>query len=424
MITFDYIAKKIVFQRDNTGSANVAVSGSCGGNAITVTFTPVQGGELATKSFKVVSGRFSGNIRLKTGDYNLTAVSGSDSLTVERVGVGEVFGFWGHSFLQGDTDTNARANVSELGRVLTATNVQTRTDTPLSFEKVTLTQKIGNFEASPYFYGELLDNLTSYFNCPVLLYNTAFGGSNISQNYGVIKGIPFTHGFIDYSKRMPLRPLEVLMERYVPITGLRALCIEHGLNDKNVNDGNDFQAQFIEVLNYVRTKYSVPNLAYFLAKEGVNFAGNKIATAQQNIIDTYPNAYLGMDFNNPLTWESPFVDLLSNNGHPANEGLSQLATDWTTGIKTNTAKTTPVLPVENAEIDNTIQASTTDTPTTDTPAQSLVSPFVWVSVAVLLLLFIALSKQPKNAQKTLKATRAIIGTVILFLFISVITQKS
>ena len=427
MIVFDHIAPKIVFQRDLTNKAVIPISGTANGSKLLIRFTPVQGGELVEKSLVIIDGYFSDNITVKAGDYELTAKTETETKIINRVGVGDVIAFWGHSFLQGGASTqNVTGNNSDLGRVLTATNVQNQNATPLQFDKITPTTKIGPFEGNCDFYGKLLDSLTTSLGVPVLLYNCCFGGSNIDQNYGVLNQIPFTHGFINYAQRMPFKPVEILFERYVPITGLKCLCIEHGLNDRNVNGGNDFKNQFEYILKYIRSNFNVQNLTYLLAKEGFNFAGNTIVKAQQSIIDTLPNTYKGMDFNNVSTWENPVANLLACNGHPCGQGLDQLAKDWNTGINQNLANCTPiapktVAPLVEPQMEAYLTAPEIAPETNIDENKSLFNPIVWVSIAILLLSLIAIDKpkklDEKSHSKRLKTSQVGICIVIVLLLI-------
>ncbi|GAB4044609.1 sialate O-acetylesterase [Spirosoma litoris] len=312
-----------VYQRDNQNRAKIPVvgTGAKAGGTVTVTLTPAIGGTATSAVFVAdANGNYSGGLVADGGWYNLTATDGTDPVT-RKVGAGEVLVCWGHSFMQ---STNGPAGSNE--RVVTLTDLIDETN----YQFGTLTNMVGPFltgGAGPWaVFG---DKLVNRLNVPVLLYNTAFGGSNIEQNWKVLKGIPFTHGFIDYNKRMPYHPLEKVMGDYIPKTGIRAILAEHGYNDAAVNPAS-FTEELNFVIDYTRNQFGVPDLAIVMVQEETSGRTDRlgsaaIAQALANFIATKPNLWQGPDFNG-AEWNAP--ELHQETAHLTNAGNLLFASEW------------------------------------------------------------------------------------------------
>ncbi|GAB3999500.1 hypothetical protein GCM10028807_49910 [Spirosoma daeguense] len=322
MLTLTKPFANAVYQRDNQNTGVIPIAGQTRPNTdVTITLTPTLSGEATSLVVSSDSnGTFSGGISAVGGTYQVTISAGAETATLQA-GIGEVFILWGHSFMQWKLGSAAQnPNVFTLSDTLAETNYQ--------FER--LTNRVGPFlPDGAGFAGMLGDKLVARLGVPVLFYNTAFGGTNIDQNYKVLTGEPFAHSFIKYADRQPYRPLEKVMQTYLPETGARAILAEHGYNDKGLT-GADFSQKFRYVIDYTRNQFGHSDLAFVIVQEETtgqtDRLGNaEIGSAQKTLISSTPNVWQGPDFNAGY-WGNP--GLHDADAHLTVTGQAQFASDW------------------------------------------------------------------------------------------------
>ena len=324
---------RCVYQRNHSGIASIPVSGTvpAGINNVTATFTPVNGGNITTQTLPVdKDGNFGGTVSVPGGWYSLAVSAGSMVALVNRVGSGEVFVCFGHSFIQGGHDlTHQLPSTDE--RVITLSDDLTSRN--FQFEQ--LTTKVGPFSVHPDWMGQFGDKMVRRLGVPVLMYGAAYGGSNIKQNYEVINALPRTGlppGTSDPASRQPFLPMETVMTYYVPKTGVRAVLCEHGYNDRGT-DRNTFASMFRNVFDYIRRTWSKPELAVVLVQEELQnppaIADPETAQGIKLLIDSYPYTWKGPDFNNPI-WQTPGFH--ANNDHLAGGGIDEFANEWASAL--------------------------------------------------------------------------------------------
>ena len=278
-----------------------------------------------------VDGNFGGSVPLPGGAYELTVVAGDESRVVQWVGAGEVFVLFGHSFIQGGHDA-ARQLPATDSRVVTLLDSMTTKQNWFG----QLTHSVGPFHDKPDFVGQLGDRLVNRLGVPVLFYGCAYGGSNIKQSYELLTGVNPRTSLPPGAReptRQPLEPLERVMSEYVPKTGLRALLVEHGYNDRGTPKDR-FKEQFRHVFDHIRNAYNKPALSIVLVQEELTAVPNSlydIPTAQglQELIQTYPNTWKGPDFNSAF-W--PNYHITSGKDHLYGVGIDQFAADWNTAL--------------------------------------------------------------------------------------------
>ncbi|WP_080056715.1 sialate O-acetylesterase [Spirosoma aerolatum] len=302
--------QNIVYQRDSDNKALVPIdiqSDNTEGATVLISFSPVQGGkavnqvELGT----IQSGHCKGAIRLTGGDYSMKVEikQGSmiiSSTSMERVGVGDVFVVFGHSVAQGTADA-LYDNPDPRVRSVNYNDTDAKEENlPFTFSPLSATSKIAPYGSGPYAWGPFGNKLAASLGVPVLLFNTAFGGSNIQQNWKVINNQPFEHGFIDYKKGMPYQTLKATLSKYIPVTGIRAILIHHGVNDRDVSTRQQFKDQFNDVLNHTRTTFNLPTLPILIALEDAGEGANSVDVSHiragaQDVIGSNSANYVGAD---------------------------------------------------------------------------------------------------------------------------------
>ncbi|GAB2585663.1 hypothetical protein [Spirosoma areae] len=334
---------RAVYQRDNQNRAIIPLRGTATPYAtLTIALRPlVFGEETSLELVADAAGNFAGGVTALGGWYDVTVSDGTQMQTV-KAGAGEVFIVWGHSFMSWSLGS---ASTDE--RVVTLSDSLTETD----FQYEQLTNRVGPFqEGGPGAWGQLGDKLVKRLNVPVLLYGTAFGGSNIKQNYRVLNNMPFEHSFIKYADRQPYRPLEKVLTDYVPRTGVRAILCEHGYNDVS-SSPTEFLDQLGFVIDYTRNHFGHPDLPFVLVQEETTGQPDRLGSAAignalKSFIGTKPNTWQGPDFNAGY-WGTPgFHD---GSAHLTVSGNAQFASDWDASL-TNTffAQSKPVL--SNTEV--------------------------------------------------------------------------
>jgi len=316
-VTITLPAERMVIQRDTDNWASLRITGRAmqpldGVQARAVARVTGQGTDTDWISLRFSPGDslFRGTLPVRGGWYRLEVrgLRGGQVVvtdTVQRFGVGEVFAIVGHSNAQGSgcyvdgTDycpsiegaTDDRVSVVPTDQTTPAFKRYEQTANPqylpgLVFSKLTGTSGMAPFGNIAWFWGRLGDLLVQQLNVPVLFYNAGFGGTNMEHTYKAAYNIPFEHGFCNYDIRMPFVNLRNLMDRYVPATGIRAVLLQHGENDRD-NPADTIVNHHYGVIDKLRQEYpDKPDLTWIVAKS--SFVGKpfeNVRWAQQTVID-------------------------------------------------------------------------------------------------------------------------------------------
>ncbi|WP_240543639.1 hypothetical protein [Spirosoma foliorum] len=329
-IKITFPVSRLVLQRDNGNQANVQIVGSYSQalDAVEVRVVARVDGQGTTTDWTTLqtnptNGQFRGTLSVKGGWYKLLvrgrsggAIVTTDSL--DRFGVGEVFAIMGHSNAQGSSCTVNGANQcpsinganddrvtvvaiddngSDFQQYLNTAD--TRYLPGLAFSQLLLTSGFSPFASIPWLWGHMGDVLVQRINVPVMFYNAGFGGTTMQQNYFAAYNIPFQHSFVRYDLRMPYANLRNLMNLYVPTTGIRAVLVQHGENDRD-NPTDSTAKYYYKVIDKVRSEFSKPNLACIIALS--SFVGarfDNVRAAQFRVINTAGYlAFQGPDLDN------------------------------------------------------------------------------------------------------------------------------
>lgn len=321
-----------IYQRGIDGFASVPVAGNVapGTANVLAVFTPVKGGTKLMQTLPVdKAGMFHSSVQVPGGWYSLTLSVGDVSATVNRVGSGEVFAIFGHSYLQGGHDVNHQLPATDERVITLLDTVDTQQN---QFGQ--LTTKVGPFHGSPDAWGQLGDLLVSRLNVPVMLYGCAYGGSNLQMSLDVIDGVtdglkPPGYAYLK-QVRQPYLPLETVMNQYVPKTGIRGVLFEHGYNDRG-KDKATFSAMLKRFFDTVRQRWNKPGLSFIMVQEQLTAVAGSLydiptAQAQQEVLQTYPNVFKGPDFNGP-DWVGKFPP-----DHLFGSAIDLFAAQWNQSI--------------------------------------------------------------------------------------------
>lgn len=264
MISINHPVANEVVQRGNNNVGYVLVEGTCAANVtcVAVELTPHpdfpnQGEKTGRFLIYPVAGSFAGRVPVKGGWYELTAVACVGTVEgaigrVSPVGVGEVFITFGHSVPQADDTAYVGAKDKRVVSIPTVDQERAKVD--FAWAHLGDNAPRGPFNNFPGPHGLLGDMLVSRLKVPVAIMGANFGGSNIEQNYNVIRGIPFGHGFIKYERGMPYEPLKRSLADFATKTGCRAVIVQHGINDSG-RDQSVFYDQFKTVIDHTRATF-------------------------------------------------------------------------------------------------------------------------------------------------------------------------
>ncbi|GAB3751276.1 hypothetical protein [Spirosoma pomorum] len=353
--------ERMIIQRNNNNQATIQIAGSyaqafdrvearvvarAAGQGNSTDWAPVQ---------TLANGQFEGRVVATGGWYRIEVrglrngqIVASDA--VERFGVGEVFAIVGHSNAQGtscivggadrcptiDGAADERVTVVGLDQStpefrqyeLTA---QTQYLPGLAFSQLLTRSGISPFASIAWFWGRMGDLLVQRLNVPVLIYNAGFGGTNMEHNYKAAYDIPFEHGFVNYNIRMPYANLRNLMNLYVNSTGIRAVLLNHGENDRG-NATSDILMHHYGVIDKSRSEFGKPDLAWIVALSSFASAPfDNVRQAQAQVIGR--SGY--------RTFQGPDLDQITSVGdrpdgiHYSPTGQVKAAQRWADAILNN-----------------------------------------------------------------------------------------
>jgi hypothetical protein len=310
---------RMVYQRNQAGNTKVYVTGTYTAAVDRIearlnTRSGEPGAQIGWTEIANPTGNvFSGFLTATGGRYDLEVrgikdnVQVGSTVTVEKVGVGEVFLIVGHSNaaaaeseMVGATSDlvnsiNPMADMNLRDRYLNSGSADDLP--PLQPTALCQTCGIAPMGEYPWFWSRLGDLLVNSLQVPVLFYGAAFGGSNMGSFYKSAYNLPFDHGFIKYSIRMPYTNVRNAMNKYVPRTGIRAILSGHGVNDLDTTRaGFVFRSEM--VIAKSREEANYPNLAWMIATSCYNDGVKADITAAQNdLIDPSKHIFRGADLN-------------------------------------------------------------------------------------------------------------------------------
>ena len=371
---------RAVYQRNGVGFSAVTVAGSYEKQVdkIEARLIPIQAGQGSDTDYQdwktiktlPLNGNFSFSMTVRQGWYRLE-VRGSlngtiigDVVSVDRVGVGEVFIIAGQSNAQGvsviqgiganDDRVNCYANTNNL--VFGGTDYISLS----SFSKLDNNTKIAPRGFSAWYWGRLGDLLASRLNVPVMFFNVALEGTQSSAWAATANGndaySPYDGS--KYENKLPYKNMSDVLKYFVPQLGVRAILWCQGEADNyilttkqnisSVTYKNNLQAVINQTRNETGKDISWVVSLTSAAAPCPNgclvgpFApsDNNILEGQRAVIREIPNVYTG-----------PSTDGIQNPGRQDgvhfNSGLAQVAQEWNNSLNDAFfSNSKPYIPVE------------------------------------------------------------------------------
>ena len=311
-------ANRLVFQRDRDGRAFIPLAGNGpAGVRIEARLVPEtrSGGYLRWQDVATADGDgdFAGWLGADSGWYRLelrarTSSGAAAHATVDRVGVGEVFVVVGHSVAQGGDinlpgSTDDRVNIVALEPARPERQREyERTGDPRHLPAPGGTQfgdgtRPAPFGHGTYFWARFGELVARRENVPVLIFNAAFGGTNLEHWAKSARGESFEHSFVKSTIGMPYVNLRNTLKRYVAVTGVRAVLADQGQNDANEPDANVVFGNYLAWIEQARRDLGFPQLAVVVNRQ-TPFPGRQpIRQAQERIIREVPHCFAGPDYD-------------------------------------------------------------------------------------------------------------------------------
>lgn len=345
----------IVYQRDNDNKAVIQVKGICPSHTTSIEARLVarsKGQGVSTGWIKIagnISGdTFSGVITAQAGWYNLEVCARNKNKkiavsTIDRVGIGEVFIIVGHSVAQGG-DINIEGSSDERAITIAANNKSDefnnyylKTGDPKYLPAPKFTQAatgvaLAPFGSNSYFWSKFAEYVVKKINLPVLIYNAAFGGTSLEHWAKSSQGIQFEHGFVKSAIRMPYINLYNTLNKYIPLTGVRAILADQGQNDAGQKSADTIFANYKTFVQQARNDLGFPGLTVVVNQQ-TPANSPQVRIAQERMIkESY--SFPGPDYDKVLLKEDRYDGI-----HLSESGLRKAAVLWADALTPGFYKT-------------------------------------------------------------------------------------
>ena len=333
-MTVSFPTSRAVFQRDNFSNGSVPVSGVAAADAdkIEARLVARSANQGTTTNWQVIDsqlnvGSFSGEVKGTGGWYNLEIRSFKagivlSQLSIERIGIGEVFIIAGQSNAQGLSRYPYKGALDDRVNGYNYNTLATFEEPfPLAdFAHVDQSLNIGPHGQSSWAYGELGDSLVLKFNVPVLFFNTAFEGATIENFRKSALGQPTIHtGFgFTFPPGSPYNFLKNTLQSLVPLYGMRNIIWMQGESDYPTTQ-SQYYTDLKFLINQV-TNDTGKNINWLVSRTSLVFNTKypQIIAAQNQVISEFSNVFPG-----------PITDTIQNprndQVHFQNEGIGLLA---------------------------------------------------------------------------------------------------
>lgn len=340
--------ERIVYQRNNQNKALIPVKGKIAGKIsyIEVRLLPRmerQGIATGWKKISIEPGSssFLGEIEATGGWYTLEIRGGGkkfrkETARIERVGVGEVFIAVGHSVAQGG-EHNAEGSADDRVSTVLLDEKAERFDKkylttgdPQYLPEPVFVQAASGIAQAPfghgtYFWSKFGELVAKKENVPVLIFNAAFGGTNLDHWAKASQGIQFEHGFVRSKIRMPYINLLNTFTKYISLTGVRALLADHGQNDAGEKNAQKILDNYKTFIAQARKDLHYQELALVVNRQMPDKAP-AVREAQEKMI-LEPNCFPGPDYNKDLSKEDKYDGI-----HLSLSGVNKAAILWANAL--------------------------------------------------------------------------------------------
>jgi Carbohydrate esterase, sialic acid-specific acetylesterase len=342
-------AERLVFQRGLDSRARLPVAGvGRPGARVEARLLPMDQASEETPWLTIGSVRLDGTFALSwlapAGWYALEARTVEsngvvEQARVERVGVGEVFVVVGHSVAQGGDLNLPGARDDRVNTIAWPANSSAQRR---SYEQTGDTRFLppaqgtafgdgvvpAPFGHGTYFWARFGELVAQQHDVPVLVLNAAFGGTSLEHWAKSARGEPFEHSFVRADLRMPYRNLTNTWQRYIQLTGIRALLADQGQNDWSEPSAEVVAKRYQTWIDQARADLGFPELAVVVNRQTPFHERPAIRLAQERVIRDVPFCFPGPDYD--ALAPADFSDRI----HLSQAGLEPAAQRWAESIST------------------------------------------------------------------------------------------
>ncbi len=365
-ISVRFPTNRIVFQRnnDNIGFVNIIGNYSEDIDKIEAKLTPIVAGQGVQTDWAVVqdkpkAGYFAGKIQGQGGWYKLEirAIKNNvtiKTLTVEKVGIGEVFIALGQSNAQGIPNYGAKGATEDRVNAIDFQNSNVLDPLPENLNFVQLSEKVNVAPQGdgPWCYGELGDRLVRRLNVPVAFFNEGLLLVSVINWRESAEGKPTFNFVLDVGGRfqlpngLPYVNLKNTLQYYGALMGVRSLLWIQGETDNSPNrlSADAYSTNLQRVIDISRNDFD-ENLTWMVARTSVTYlapSNPEIVGGQNRVINKAGNNVFAGPFTDNL--QIPRLDDVHFRNVPGNMGISLLAENWDKSLDDNFFKNSkPIL---------------------------------------------------------------------------------
>ena len=340
---------RVVFQRNNENFGFVNIIGNYTQtlNKIEARLTPIVVGQGVATDWILVqenlkAGYFAGKIKAAGGWYKLEirGIKGGailKTITIDKVGVGEVFIALGQSNAQGLAESGAKGATDDRVNTVNFFNDNGTLSENFSFVQLSQNVDIAPHGTGPWCYGELGDKLAKRLNVPIMFFNAGFLAVSVINWRESAEGQP-TYNFVldvggrfQYNFGLPYSNLRNTLNYYGSLLGVRSLLWIQGETDNSPNKLSAvvYSSNLQKVIDISRNDFDA-NLTWMVARTSLTYlspSNPEIIGGQNRVINKAGNNVFAGPFTDNLQIPRPdnvhFKNVSSNN-----MGLSLLAENW------------------------------------------------------------------------------------------------
>lgn len=345
-ISLSFPTNRIVFQRNNDNIGFIAIIGNYSQpiDKIEARLIPVADGwgvpiDWVTIQDHLKAGYFSGRLTGTGGWYTMQVRAIKDNtvlqtITVDRVGIGEVFVALGQSNAEGLPGSGALGASDDRVNAINFRNTQDLDPLPenLSFVHLDAQTNIAPIGSTAWCYGELGDKLAQKLNVPVLFFNAGLLGVSVKNWVQSAEGIPTINIFDQVLPNgLPYSNLRNTLHYYGSLLGIRSLLWIQGETDNFPYQlsAEVYASYLMKLIDIARAQFS-GDLTWMVARTSLTYqhpSNPEIIGGQNRVIERPGYNVFPGPYTDDLQPNRPDFVHFKNAG-PGNMGLSILAENW------------------------------------------------------------------------------------------------
>lgn len=349
-ISLSFPTNRIVFQRnnDNIGFINILGNYSQPVDKIEARLIPVVEGQGVSIGWTTIqdnprAGYFSGRLTGFGGWYTMELRAIKDNnvlqtITVDRVGIGEVFIALGQSNASGLPLSELPGNnvlraTDDRVNAINFSNKAVLDPLPENLNFVHLEAEVDIAPAgnTAWCYGELGDRLAKKLNVPIMFFNAGELSVSVINWRESAQGIPTTNIFGQVMpKGLPYTNLRNTLHYYGALLGVRSLLWIQGETDNYPYrlSAEQYSSNLQTLIDITRSQFS-GDLSWVVARTSLTYqqpSNPQIIGGQNRVIDRPGNNVFPGPYTDDL--QIPRPDQVHFKNVPGSYGLSVLAANW------------------------------------------------------------------------------------------------